>query len=76
MSIKYILVTTESIYIPAQGHGYPSENRTVEKNRYFNSDKELIDYLDTWGSNIKDPVIFEVSGRVSAKRKSIISLER
>lgn len=51
--MKYLLIKTENIKC------HDDQHRTVEVNKWFNNSKELIDYLDSWGRDIENPLIFE-----------------
>lgn len=73
---KYLLIDSENIYIPSSGHGYFDENRSVPKLKWFNTEDELITYMETWGKNIKDPVIYELAGRVTLESKLSVSIKK
>ena len=73
---KYLLIDSKSIHIPGNeqsrtnpGHGYPSL-------KWFEDEKELLEYMETWGSDIEDPLIYEISGRIRIQKKLTTSLSR
>lgn len=78
---KYLLIDSVTVHIPGDersrtnpGHGYPERTESYPVLKWFDTDKELLDYLDTWGKNITDPLIYELAGRVKIERKTTVSL--
>ena len=78
---KYLLIDSVTVHIPGDersltnpGHGYPAHTETYPKLKWFDTDKELLDYLDTWGRDIQDPLIYELGKRVRVERKLSVSL--
>jgi len=69
---KYLLIDSENIHIPSSGHGYFEENRSVPKLKWFDSDEELITYMEIWGKDIENPIIYELGNRVKLKTKTCI----
>lgn len=79
---RYIMITTEQVYIPGDersltnpGHGYPSRTLTYEKTKIFNSEQELIDWLSSWGKDVKNPFIFELGKQVSIEMKPTLVMK-
>lgn len=80
---KYILITTDTIWIPGDersrtnpGHGYPERTEVVQKVKFFDTEAELLGWRETWGKNEKDPIVFELNGRVKFEEKLTISLSK
>lgn len=78
---KYLLIDSTSVYIPGDersrtnpGHGYPERTETYPVLKWFDTEKEVLDYMETWGRNIKDPLIYELAGRVKLEKTTTLSL--
>ncbi len=80
---KYLLIDIDKVFIPGDersrtnpGHGYPDRYETYPVLKWFNTDKELLEYLQTWGKDIKDPQIWELAGRVKVAMKATLALSK
>lgn len=78
---KYLLIDSQTVRIPGDersqrypGHGYPERTETYPKLKWFDSDEDLISYMETWGKDIEDPMIYEVGQRVKLERKTSVSV--
>lgn len=80
---KYLLIDSTSVFIPGDersrtnpGHGYPEQTITYPVLKWFDTEKEVLDYMETWGRDIKDPLIYELAGRVKLKKTTTLSLSK
>lgn len=80
---KYLLIDSTSVLIPGDersrtnpGHGYPEHTVTYPVLKWFDTEKEVLDYMKTWGRDIKDPQIWELAGRVKLEVKTTLSLSK
>lgn len=78
---KYLLIDSTTIHIPGDersrtnpGHGYPESTQSIPVLKWFDSEELLLDYMETWGKNIQDPLIYELAGRVKVEKKLTTSL--
>lgn len=83
MTAKYLLITSKTIYIPGDersrtnpGHGYPESTETCPVLKWFDTEQQVLDYLEKWGRNIKDPQIWELAGKVKLEVKTTLSLSK
>lgn len=80
---KYLLIDSRTIHIPGDersrtnpGHGYPESDESVPVLKWFDNERDLLEHMETWGKNIKDPLIYELAGRVKLDRKMTVSLSK
>ncbi|BBA65246.1 predicted ORF [Xanthomonas phage XacN1] len=80
---KYLLIDSTSVFIPGDersrtnpGHGYPERTETYPVLKWFDTEQQVLEYLETWGRNIKDPQIWELAGKVKLEVKTTLSLSK
>lgn len=80
---KFLLIDSQSYTIPGDersqtnpGHGYPEHEMSVPVLKWFKDEDELMGYLETWGRDIEDPLIYELNGRVRVEKKLTTSLQK
>lgn len=80
---KYLLIDSKTIHIPGDersqkypGHGYPAYDESVPVLKWFDSEAELLTYMETWGKDINDPQIYELAGKVKLVQKTTLSLSK
>ena len=79
---KYLLIGTMSVFIPGDersrtnpGHGYPESTEHYPTLTWFESEEELISYLERRPGET-NPEIYEIAGMVKVGRKVTTSLVR
>lgn len=78
---KYIALISTPVHIPGDersrtnpGHGYGERTEYYVTPKYFEDDTELLDWRQSWGKHINDPIVFELGKRVKFEEKLTISL--
>lgn len=70
---KYIAITSEIINL---GVGYDSTPKVIDNVKYFETDEELTAWYEGWYNKAKNPIIFQVAGRVKMKEQLTILLDK